>query len=99
MLVDFIKNSKIPTGMTHIAGPPNSGKTTLIYQTCRGIREGKKGLILDCEMNFSAQRLQDITTGRKIDMQNIIIMNITDRNQQFNTVMKTHKFIVNDRSF
>lgn len=96
MLIDLIKNSKIPKGMTHIAGPPNSGKTTLIYQICKGIREGKKGLILDCEMNFSAQRLQDITRDKKIDLRNIIIMNIVDRNQQFNTVMKTHKFIVNE---
>ncbi len=95
MLVDLIKNSKIPIGITHIAGPPNSGKTTLIYHSCKGIREGKKGLVLDCEMNFSAQRLQDIIRGKKIDLRNIIIMNIADRNQQFNTIMKTHKFIVN----
>ena len=96
MLIDLIKNSKVPKGLTHIAGPPNSGKTTLIYQTCRGIKEGKKGLILDCEMNFSAQRLQDITRGKKIDLRNIIIMNITDRNQQFSTIMKIHKFIANE---
>ena len=95
MLIDLINNSKIPTGITHIAGPPNSGKTTLIYQSCKGIKEGKKVLVLDCEMNFSAQRLQDIIRSKKIDLRNIIIMNIADRIQQFNTIMKIHKFILN----
>ena len=56
MLVGLINNSKIPKGITHIAGPPNSGKTTLIYQSCKGVKEGKKVLVLDCEMNFSAKR-------------------------------------------
>ncbi|MEE9409779.1 MAG: hypothetical protein V3V41_02515 [Candidatus Heimdallarchaeota archaeon] len=95
MFAELIKNAKIPQGITHIAGPPNSGKTTIIYHACKGIKEGKHALVLDCEMDFSAQRLQNIVINKKVRLQNIVIMTLSDKIKQFQTIMKLHNFTSN----
>jgi len=97
MLSQFIVKSKVPFGITHIAGPPNSGKTTLIYQTCKGIEKGEKALIFDCEMNFSAQRLQEILLDSDIKLEDIIIIRIANQKQQLQHLMKVHNFIQNKK--
>ena len=71
MLSQIINKSKVPPGITHIAGSPNSGTTTLLYQLCKGIRKGQKALIFDCEMSFSAQRLQEIIFDKKINLEDM----------------------------
>ena len=93
MLSQIINKSKIPPGITHIAGSPNSGTTTLLYQLCKGIRKGQKALIFDCEMSFSAQRLQEITFNKKINLEDIYVIQIADKKQQIHVLMKLHKFI------
>jgi RecA/RadA recombinase len=95
MLNQLIVKSKVPFGITHIAGPPNSGKTTLIYQICKGIAKGEKALIFDCEMNFSAQRLQEILLDSNIKLEDIIIITIANRKQQLQYFMKMHNFTQN----
>jgi RecA/RadA recombinase len=93
-LIDLLKNGTIPQGITHIAGPPNSGKTTLAYQICRSLK-GKKALFFDCEINFSAQRLKEINLNYNIDLKDITVISIFDKNQQIKTLMKVHNFILN----
>lgn len=97
MLKDMINKTKLPIGITHLAGPPNSGKTTIIYQMCKNIKNEEKVLIFDCEMNFSAQRLKEITFSENIDLNNIIVIPISDKTQQFQTLMKVHNFIKNTK--
>jgi RecA/RadA recombinase len=97
MLNQFIVKSKVPSGITHIAGPPNSGKTTLIYQICKGIEKGEKALIFDCEMNFSAQRLREILLDSNIKLEDIIIVRIANQKQQLQHLMKAHNFIQNKK--
>lgn len=94
VLIDLLKNGIVPQGITHIAGPPNSGKTTLIYQTCRSLN-GKKALFFDCEINFSAQRLKEINLNYDVDLNDITVISIFDKNQQIKTLMKIHNFIPN----
>ncbi len=93
MLSQIINKSKVPSGITHIAGSPNSGTTTLLYQLCKGIRKGQKALIFDCEMSFSAQRLQEIIFDKKINLEDIFVIQIADKRQQINVLMKLHRFV------
>ena len=93
----MINKTKFPTGITHLAGPPNSGKTTMIYQMCNNIGEEEKVLIFDCEINFSAQRLKEITLDSGINLNNIVVIPITDKIQQFQSIMKTHNFVKNNK--
>ena len=86
VLLDLLKNGTVPQGITHIAGPPNSGKTTLIYQTCRSLN-GRKALFFDCEINFSAQRLKEINLNYKVELNDITVISIFDKNQQIKTLM------------
>lgn len=91
----MLENSKIPLGVTHVAGAPNSGKTTLLYQLCRNLSKEKKVLIFDCEMSFSAQRLQEVIKKRDI-LKKVIVIRITDKKQQLLNIMKTHNFLMNN---
>lgn len=93
MLQELFKGIKTPRGITHIAGPPNSGKTTLLYNVCRSIRKNEKAIIFDCEMNFSAQRLQEIVINNEINLQDIIIIRTPEKNSQFLNIMKLHNFL------
>ncbi len=93
MLQELFKGIKTPRGITHIAGPPNSGKTTLLYNVCRNIRKNEKAIIFDCEMNFSAQRLQEIVINNEINLQDIIIIRTPEKNSQFLNIMKLHNFL------
>ena len=95
MLSSLLENSKIIPGVTHVAGAPNSGKTTLLYQLCRNLSKEKKVLIFDCEMSFSAQRLQEVIKRRDV-LKKIIIIRITDKKQQFLNIMKIHNFLMNN---
>jgi len=95
MLSGLLERSKIPQGVTHIAGSPNSGKTTLLYQLCRNLSKRKKALIFDCEMSFSAQRLQEIIK-RRDELKKIIIIRIENKKQQFLNIMKLHNFLINN---
>ena len=95
MLSRLLEDSRVFPGVTHIAGSPNSGKTTLLYQLCRNLSKGKKALIFDCEMSFSAQRLQEIIKKRD-KLKKIIVIRITDKKQQFLNIMKIHNFLVNN---
>lgn len=93
MLLDLFEKSILPKGITHIAGPPNSGKTTILYHACKGLKKGSRALILDCEMNFSAQRLQEILLGTEVKLDNITIISLLEKTQQMKTVMKIHNFL------
>ncbi|MCG3221251.1 MAG: hypothetical protein H7641_07715 [Candidatus Heimdallarchaeota archaeon] len=93
MLSQIINKSKIPPGITHVAGSPNSGTTTLLYQLCKGIKKEHKVIIFDCEMSFSAQRLQEIILNTKISLQDIYVIQIVDKKQQIKILMKLHKFL------
>ncbi len=95
MLADFIEKSLIPEGIMHIAGPPNSGKTTLLYQSCRSLKRGKKALILDCETNFSAKRLQEIVINSKVKLNDVTIISLLNKAQQVKVLMKSHNFLHN----
>ncbi|MHA1550327.1 MAG: hypothetical protein ACTSUP_02670 [Candidatus Heimdallarchaeaceae archaeon] len=92
MLLKFLEKSIVSDGITHIAGPPNSGKTTILYHLCKGLKKGKKALILDCEINFSARRLREITLGKDIDFNNIILLRVADKANQIRILMKLHSF-------
>ncbi len=93
MLLDLLENSIIPPGFTHIAGPPNSGKTTMLYQVCKGLKKEDMALILDCEVNFSAQRLREILIDSKVSLDNIKIISLLNKKQQIRTVMKIQNFL------
>ncbi len=97
MLSKFLEKSKVSDGITHIAGPPNSGKTTILYHLCKGLKKGKKALILDCEMNFSARRLREITLGKDIDFNNIILLRVLDKANQIRIMMKLHGFFKKEK--
>ena len=97
MLSKFLEKSIVSDGITHIAGPPNSGKTTILYHLCKGLKKGKKALILDCEINFSARRLREITLGKDIDFNNIILLRVADKADQIRILMKLHSFIKKDK--
>ncbi|MHA1708125.1 MAG: hypothetical protein ACTSYV_03490 [Candidatus Heimdallarchaeaceae archaeon] len=93
MLKKILSGLELPIGITHIAGPPNSGKTTLIYQVCKFLHSSEKILIFDCETNFSAKRLAEVVSNHKVDLSNIIIFQIFNKFQQFLTIMQLHKFL------
>ncbi|MCE7742370.1 MAG: hypothetical protein GOP50_07895 [Candidatus Heimdallarchaeota archaeon] len=93
MLLDLLEKSIVPIGITHIAGPPNSGKTTMLYQTCKGLKKENKALILDCEINFSAQRLREILIDSGVKLDNITIISLLNKKQQIRTVMKIQNFL------
>ncbi len=97
MLSKFLEKSIVSDGITHIAGPPNSGKTTILYHLCKGLKKGKKALILDCEINFSARRLREITLGKDIDFNNIILLRVADKANQIRILMKLHSFFKKDK--
>ena len=99
MLSKFLENSIVGDGITHIAGPPNSGKTTILYHLCKGLKKGKKAFILDCEINFSARRLREITLDTNIELQNIIVLRVADKANQIRTVMKLHSFFKKEKPF
>ena len=97
MLSKFLGKSIVSDGITHIAGPPNSGKTTILYHLCKGLKKGKKALILDCEINFSARRLREITLGKDIDFNNIILLRVADKANQIKILMKLHSFFKKEK--
>ncbi|MBY8999301.1 MAG: hypothetical protein KGD64_00090 [Candidatus Heimdallarchaeota archaeon] len=99
MLSKFLEKSKIAEGITHIAGPPNSGKTTMLYHLCKGLKKGYKAFILDCEINFSASRLREITLGRDIELHDIIVLRVADKANQIRTLMKLHSFFKKEKPF
>ncbi len=97
MLSKFLEKSIVSDGITHIAGPPNSGKTTILYHLCKGLKKGKKALILDCEINFSARRLREITLEKDIDFSNIILLRVADKANQIRILMKLHRFFKKEK--
>lgn len=97
MLSKFLEKSIVSDGITHIAGPPNSGKTTILYHLCKGLKKGKKALILDCEINFSARRLREITLGKDIDFNNIMLLRVADKANQIRILMKLHSFFKKEK--
>lgn len=97
MLSKFLEKSIVPNGITHIAGPPNSGKTTILYHLCKGLKKEKKALILDCEINFSARRLREITLGTNVDFNNIILLRVVDKANQISILMKLHSFFKKEK--
>jgi RecA/RadA recombinase len=96
MLSQIINKSKIPPGITHVAGSPNSGTTTLLYQLCKGIKKEQKAIIFDCEMSFSAKRLKEIILDTKTNLQDIYVIRIMDKKQQVKILMKLHNFLKNN---
>ncbi len=97
MLSKFLEKSTVSDGITHIAGPPNSGKTTILYHLCKELKKRKKALILDCEINFSARRLREITLGKDIDFKNIILLRALDKANQIRILMKLHSFFKKEK--
>ena len=93
MLLELLEKSEVPSGITHISGLPNSGKTTMLYQTCRGLKTGEKALILDCEVNFSAHRLREILFDSNVKLENITIISLLNKQQQIRTIMKIQNFL------
>jgi len=94
MFIDLIEKSKIPDAVIHIAGPPRSGKTTFFYHLCKGIKKDEKAIIIDCEMNFSAQRLHEIISDEtKIDLDNILLIRAAGSYDQFHSIMNIHSFL------
>ena len=93
MLLKLLEKFIVPQGITHISGPPNSGKTTILYQICKGIKNDEKVLILDCEVNFSAKRLQEILLDSEAKLENITIISLLNKKQQLKTVMKVQNFL------
>ena len=82
MLLDLLEKSILPSGITHIAGPPNSGKTTMLYHACKGLKKEDRALILDCEVNFSAQRLREILIESGVKLDYITIISLLNKKQQ-----------------
>ena len=97
MLSKFLEKSIVSDGITHIAGPPNSGKTTILYHLCKGLKRGEKALILDCEINFSARRLREITLCKDIDFNNIMLLRVVDKANQIRILMKLHSFFKKEK--
>ncbi len=97
MLSNFLEKSIVSDGITHIAGPPNSGKTTILYHLCKRLKKGKKVIILDCEINFSARRLREITLGKEINFENIMLLRVVDRANQIRIIMKLHSFFKKEK--
>ncbi len=97
MLSNFLEKSIVSDGITHIAGPPNSGKTTILYHLCKKLKIGEKAIILDCEINFSARRLREITLGKEINFENIMLLRVVDRANQIRIIMKLHSFFKKEK--
>ena len=67
----------------------------MLYQVCKGLKQEEKALILDCEVNFSAQRLREILIDSGVNLDNITIVSLLNKKQQIKTIMKIHNFLGN----
>jgi len=94
MLRQLLSGKKLPVGLIHLFGAPNTGKTTILYHMCRTVKKDTFALILDCELKFSAKRYYDILGSFKDKMNQIIIMQPTSLYEQFSTIMKLHNYLL-----
>ncbi|MHA1685396.1 MAG: DnaB-like helicase C-terminal domain-containing protein [Candidatus Heimdallarchaeaceae archaeon] len=95
MFNQLITKGIIPKKLIQIAGPPNSGKTTILYNLCAHLSSEKKALIFDCEMKFSPERLIDVISNkqRKVNLHNIVIIRLYNIKEQFRNIMSIHNYI------
>ncbi|MHA1305032.1 MAG: hypothetical protein ACTSQE_02135 [Candidatus Heimdallarchaeaceae archaeon] len=93
MFVKLIEQFEIPEGITHIAGPPKSGKTTILYHLFKGLKADEKAIIVDSEIVFNAHRLQEITSSHSINFDNILVLRTENGFEQFKIIMNLHSFI------
>lgn len=101
MLKGLIDQGVAPPGLTHIAGPPNSGKTTILYSLSSYASVEKRALIFDCELKFSSKRLLEIIQNRNKteNLQHIYVVRIRDLKQQVNSIMNIHNYLHNQRFY
>ena len=94
MFNQLITDGIVPKKLIQIAGPPNSGKTTILYNLCAYLPSNSKALIFDCEIKFSSERLIEVINNkqRRIDLRNIIIIRLYNIKEQFKSIMCAHKY-------
>jgi len=86
---DFVGGGLLRGVLTHIYGPPASGKTNLALMASANAAEEGKVLYIDSEGGFSVERLRQITGGRlnKL-MENMMLVKPTTFSEQQSVVRK-----------
>ncbi|MDD5112109.1 MAG: DNA repair and recombination protein RadB [Candidatus Altiarchaeota archaeon] len=80
---DFLGGGLLPGVLTHLYGPPGSGKTNLaLMATANAVGKGKV-LYIDSEGGFSVERIKQITGG-SLDavMENVLLVKPTTFSEQ-----------------
>ncbi|UJG39946.1 MAG: hypothetical protein K9W45_08820 [Candidatus Heimdallarchaeum aukensis] len=93
MLEEIVKQCLKRGNLTHIVGPPKSGKNTLLYHLVSKVRKGEKAIIIDAEISVSVQRLIEITKFKEIELERIIIIQTKNSYEQHKTVLNLHNLI------
>jgi len=70
----FLGGGLQPRNLTHIYGPPASGKTNLaIIASVNAMKDGKKAIYIDTEGGFSIERLRQISKDKEV-LENLMLM-------------------------
>lgn len=83
--------------ITTIYGPGGSGKTNLcLLAAVAVVKKGKKVIYIDTEGNFSVARLMQLDSDYKTTLESIMLMKVTDFEQQTDIFDRLNKLITND---
>jgi DNA repair protein RadB len=91
---DFIGGGLLDGVLTHIYGPPGSGKTNIaLIAVANAVGRGKV-LYIDSEGGFSVERLKQITSGRlEMAMENLLLIKPTTFSEQQAAVRRVENVV------
>jgi DNA repair protein RadB len=89
----------LPRNITHIYGPPASGKTNLALMTMKNFAKeeggGGKVIYIDSEGGFSVKRLEQISDNNefKVVMKNVMLIEPTEYDEQKVAIKKLDEIV------
>jgi len=96
---DFIGGGLLDGVLTHIYGPPGSGKTNIaLIATANAVGKGKV-LYIDSEGGFSVERLKQITSGKlETAMENLLLIKPTTFSEQQTALRKIESIVKEEKT-
>lgn len=91
----FLGGGLLPRNITHLYGPPNSGKTNLaLLATCQAVKSGKV-IYIDPEGGFSIERLKQICSEEEFESikKNLLLIEPTDYEEQKVAIRKLSELV------
>ncbi|MFH1126265.1 MAG: DNA repair and recombination protein RadB [Candidatus Altiarchaeota archaeon] len=91
---DFIGGGLLDGVLTHVYGPPGSGKSNLALIAVVNASNNGRVIYMDTEGGFSVERLKQITSGRleKV-VENVMLLKPTTFSEQLATVKKLDSLV------